>query len=138
MSTMDGLVQVNNLEVVDGVSVAGKDVKAGEVLLHVPALVTGPGRGGDLLPMFPRVCDLTSVLQGGPSASLVTRLWMGNITAMAAPGSAAGRSASAGPGTSTGTSARYSGRGTSTPPGTTWASPRSPWTSWGLTDFYLP
>ena len=57
MSTMDGLVQVNNLEVVDGVSVAGKDVKAGEVLLHVPALVTGPGRGGGLIcsscfPMF--------------------------------------------------------------------------------------
>ena len=46
MSTMGGLVHVNNLEVVDGVSVSGTDVKAGEVLLHVSALVTGPGRGG--------------------------------------------------------------------------------------------
>ena len=46
MSTMDGLVRVNNLEVVDGVSVSGTDVEAGEVLLHVPAVVTGPGRGG--------------------------------------------------------------------------------------------
>ena len=43
---MGGLVNVNNLELVDGVSVAGADVKAGGVLLHAPALVTGPGRGG--------------------------------------------------------------------------------------------
>ena len=43
---MGGLVNVNNLELVDGVSVAGTDIKAGEVLLHAPALVTGPGRGG--------------------------------------------------------------------------------------------
>ena len=49
---MVGLVHVNNLEVVDGVSVAGADVKAGEVLLHVPALVTGPGRGGVFLLLF--------------------------------------------------------------------------------------
>ena len=49
---MVGLVHVNNLEVVDGVSVAGTDVKAGEVLLHVPALVTGPGRGGAFLLFF--------------------------------------------------------------------------------------
>ena len=49
---MVGLVHVNNLEVVDGVSVAGTDVKAGEVLLHVPALVTGPGRGGAFLLLF--------------------------------------------------------------------------------------
>ena len=46
MSTMAGPVHVNNLEVVDGVSVSRTDVEAGEVLLHVPALVTGPGRGG--------------------------------------------------------------------------------------------
>ena len=57
---------------------------------------------------------------------------------MGAPGSAAGRSASAGPGTSTGSSARYSGRRTSTPPGTAWVSPLSLWTSWDRTDFYLP
>ena len=60
---MVGLVHVNNLEVVDGVSVAGADVKAGEVLLHVPALVTGPGRGGVFLLLFSRSAEhvLTSV-----------------------------------------------------------------------------
>ena len=60
---MVGLVHVNNLEVVDGVSVAGADVKAGEVLLHVPALVTGPGRGGVFLLLFARSAEhvLTSV-----------------------------------------------------------------------------
>ena len=39
-------MSVNNLEVVDGVTVTKCDVAAGEVLLHAPALVTGPGRGG--------------------------------------------------------------------------------------------
>ena len=58
------------------------------------------------------------MLQGSPSVSRVTRWWTGSITAMAAPGSAVGSSASAALARrSTGSSATSSGRMTYTPPG---------------------
>ena len=37
---------VNKLEIVNCVSVAGVDVKAGEILLSTTPLASGPGRGG--------------------------------------------------------------------------------------------
>ena len=43
---MAGLGRVDKLRVEGGLTVTTASVEAGEVLLHVPPLVTGPGRGG--------------------------------------------------------------------------------------------
>jgi len=43
---MSLLQPTNNLQIVENVTVSASDVKAGEVLLYAPPLVTGPGRAG--------------------------------------------------------------------------------------------
>ena len=46
---MAGLGRVDKLRAEGGLTVTTASVAAGEVLLHVPPLVTGPGRGGSAL-----------------------------------------------------------------------------------------